>query len=95
MNAPVVPPPAASVVSPGQPTRKVTFASLGAYLAGVAGLAVVNAVGGHIDVLSAALPSWANMVLTPVVPGLIAFVTGYITKHAPNDVLLATTPPKR
>lgn len=90
MNAPVTPTPAPVVVNPNAPTRKVKFASIGTYLAGVIGLSVVQAVSGHLDVISAAWPWWVQALVTPLIPAAVAFLTGYVTKHAPNDTLLPT-----
>lgn len=89
MNAPL-PVPTPVAVNPAQPTRKVTWASIASYLGGVALLGAVQGISGHLDVLSAGLPPWANIIITPLIPAVIAFLTGYATQHAPNDVLLPT-----
>jgi hypothetical protein len=86
---PTVPLPATPVV-PGQPTRKVTAASVGTWLGGVALLAILQAVGAHPLVLPG-LPDWVDVLVAPLVPAAVAFVSGYVTKHAPNDVQLPTT----
>lgn len=92
------PPPAADAPivlnmapKPHQPTRKVTLATIGAWVGGVALLAIAQAAGAHPDVLGAALPGWLDTLVAPLIPAAVTFLSGWVTKHAPNDVQLPTS----
>lgn len=62
------------------PETKVTVASVATYLVSVGVLAIANA-AGQIDV-AAFLPSgWAQVLLVPLVPGIIAAVAGWAAPH--------------
>lgn len=62
--------------------RKVTFATVGAYLAGVAGLAIVNAVSdAH---LLGGLPDLLETMLAPLGPALVTFLAGFAARHTPR-----------
>lgn len=74
-----------------QPARKVVWASIATYVGTGAALGAVDAISGHLDVLSAALPPWANAVLAPVLPTLLTAVVGWLTKQSANDAKLPTT----
>lgn len=79
----------APVVRPGKPTRKVTIGAIGSWVLGVVALLIANAIQhGQLDVLTAAMPGWANALVTPLIPALGGFVSGYLAKHGPNDTLL-------
>ena len=73
---PVAPPSSAA------PTKKVTAATVGGYVAGVLLLGILQAVGAHPDVLSG-LPSWVDVFVAPVIPALIAGVSGYVKRETP------------
>jgi hypothetical protein len=60
---------------------KVTWASLGAYLAGVVLLALVNLVDEDSTLLTDAIPDMFEPFLLPLVPALVAFAGGYVAKH--------------
>lgn len=62
--------------------RKVTAATLAAYLAGLAGLAVVNGIA-DADLI-AALPDLLEMMLAPLIPAAATFLAGYVTRHTPR-----------
>lgn len=72
-----------------QVSRKVKFTTFITYLGFAAILAVVQAVTNNTDAILSFLPPWAGVFVTPLVPAIIAFVTGYVTKHAPQDLNLA------
>jgi hypothetical protein len=60
---------------------KVAWATLGSYLAGVVLLALVNALDESTTLLSDAIPDMFEPFLMPLVPALIALVSGYMAKH--------------
>lgn len=60
---------------------KVAWASLGTYLAGVIGLALVNAFDEGSTLLTDAIPDMYEPFILPLVPALIALVSGYMAKH--------------
>lgn len=62
---------------------KVKAASVGAYLAGVVGMAILQAVADGS--LLASLPEPYATLLAPLVPALVAFVSGYLTQHTPRS----------
>ena len=82
--------PAPVPVKPLQPARKVVWASIATYVGTGAALGALDAVSGHLDVISAALPPWANAVIAPVLPTLLTAVIGYLTKQSANDAKLPT-----
>lgn len=75
-----------SIVNPepantGRVAPKVTWATVGAYLAGVIALALVNAFDADSTLLTDAIPDMYEPFVMPLVPALIAFVSGYVAKH--------------
>jgi len=75
--------------TPGPISRKVRFVTFATYLGFAALLAVIQGVTNNTDVIVSFLPPWASVFITPLVPALIALVTGWATKHAPQDLNLA------
>lgn len=69
--------------------KKVTWGSVGAYLGGIAIMAVLNAVSSDGGLVSA-LPDWLEVFVIPVVPAMVAFISGWIAKHTPRPDLPAT-----
>lgn len=69
--------------------RKVKMAALMTYLLFAGLLAICKAAGMNVDVIISAFPDWANVFVTPLVPAIITAVTGWVTKHAPQDLNLA------
>jgi hypothetical protein len=68
--------------------RKVTMATLGAYLGGVVILAVVNAFTSNDNqLLLATLPDVVEPFLLPVVPAVVTFISGWASKHTPRPDL--------
>lgn len=74
--------------SPNAPGRKVTIASFVTYVLFTGLLAIVQALGANVNVLISALPGWANVFITPLAPVVIMLITGWVTKHAPQDLSL-------
>lgn len=67
---------------------KVTVATIGAYLAGVVVLALVNAFTGDENaLLLASLPDAVEPFLLPVVPAVVSFISGWAAKHTPRPDL--------
>lgn len=65
-----------------KPEAKVTAATVGSYLAGFLGLFITNVVtGNENELISATIPDWAEAILYPLIPALVAFLTAYNTKH--------------
>ena len=64
---------------------KVKAASVGAYLASVAGLAVLGAVQSDASLLGF-LPDWLTALLVPVLPTAVPFVAGWQARHTPRDL---------
>lgn len=61
---------------------KVWWATIGSYIAGVVGLAVVNLVtGNNNELLTRALPDWLEPFILPLVPAAVAFVSGFAARH--------------
>lgn len=80
--------PTPKVGTSGKVESKVWWATAGAYLAGVAGLAVVNAVTADDNaLLLAALPDALEAFILPSVPAVVSFVTGWLAKHTPRPDL--------
>lgn len=75
--------------APNPIARKVKFATLMTYILFAAILAGIQVVTNNTDVIVSFLPPWAAVFITPLVPALIALVTGWATKHAPQDLNLA------
>lgn len=72
----------------GKVESKVWWGTAGFYLAGVAGLAVVNAVTANDnELLIVALPDALEAFILPSVPAVVGFVTGWLTKHTPRPDL--------
>ena len=71
-----------STPTPGPVERKVTAATVGAYLAGLAGLAVLNGVADTN--LISVLPDLLEVMVAPLFPAGVAFLTGYIARHTPR-----------
>lgn len=68
---------------------KVKAATAGAYLGLLAVLTVLQTVSGNLDLISF-LPDWLETFLIPLIPGLVAYVAGYVAKHAPRPDLPAS-----
>lgn len=67
---------------------KVWWGTAGFYLAGVVGLALVNAFTADDNaLLLAALPDWLETIVLPLVPGAVGFITGWLAKHTPRPDL--------
>lgn len=60
--------------------RKVTAASAGSYLSLLAGLTVLQAINTDLDLI-AFLPDPVETFVIPLLPGLIAYVSGFWAKH--------------
>jgi hypothetical protein len=67
---------------------KVWWATAGAYVAGVAALAMVNAFTADDNaLLLAALPDALEAFILPSVPAVVSFITGWLGKHTPRPDL--------
>lgn len=78
----------ASPTVPPKVETKVWWATAGAYLAGVAALAVVNAVTANDnELLIAALPDALEAFILPSVPAVVSFIAGWAAKHTPRPDL--------
>jgi hypothetical protein len=67
---------------------KVWWGTAGTYLAGVAALAVVNAVTADDNaLLVAALPDALEAFVLPSVPAIASFVFAWLAKHTPRPDL--------
>ncbi|UBU16690.1 hypothetical protein [Nonomuraea gerenzanensis] len=67
---------------------KVKAMGLTAYLAGVAGMAVLQAVADDPSMI-AVLPDWIEAITLPLVPTALAAVAGFKSKHTPRPDLPA------
>lgn len=67
---------------------KVKAMSLTAYLAGVAGMAVLQAVADDPSMI-AFLPDWVEAVTLPLVPTALAAMAGFKARHTPRPDLPA------
>jgi hypothetical protein len=65
---------------------KVKAATVGCYLAGTAGLAILGAVQGDLTLVDF-LPAWAQAVLVPLIPTAITAVAGFVTRHTPRPAV--------
>lgn len=65
---------------------KVKAGTAGAYLGLLALLAPLQAIQANLDLI-AFLPDWLETLAIPLVPGLIVYVAGYVTKHEPRPDL--------
>lgn len=75
--------------------RKVTWATLGAYLGTTAGLAVLEAVTAQ-PVLVTPLPDILEPFVLALVPAGVSFLAGVRAKHTPRpDLPIGTEPGKR
>lgn len=72
-----------SPYAPAPVEKKVTVATAGSYLGGVALLAVLNAIS-TIDLITA-LPPVAQVFIAPLIPTLVTFVGGYVARHTPRN----------
>ena len=63
--------------------RKVKFASAAAYLAGVAGVAVLQALAGDTQLLTG-LPDAVEVLVVPLLPAAAAFAAGWRARHTPR-----------
>lgn len=75
--------------NPTPVARKVRFITLVTYIGFAAVLAVTQAITNNTDAILSFLPPWAAVFVAPLVPAIIAFITGWETKHAPQDLNLA------
>lgn len=69
--------------------KKVTWATVGAYLGGLALMAIVNAVSSDPGLVGA-LPDALEMFVVPLVPTVVAFVSGWVARHTPRPDLPAS-----
>ncbi len=61
---------------------KVAWATAGSYVAGVVGLALVNAfTANENQLLIDALPDVLEAFVLPVIPAVVAFLGGYSARH--------------
>ena len=61
---------------------KVTAATVGSYVAGFLALLITNlATGSDNELISATIPDWLEAILDPLIPALVAFLSGYQAKH--------------
>lgn len=61
---------------------KTWWATAGAYVAGVVGLAIVNAVTSDNNaLLIRALPDWLEPFILPLVPAVVAFIAAWSARH--------------
>jgi hypothetical protein len=60
---------------------KVAWASIGTYIAGVVLLALVNALDENTTLLTDAIPDMFEPFLLPLVPALVALVSGFAARH--------------
>jgi len=67
---------------------KVKAMTLGSYLAGVAGLAVLQAINDDLTLIEF-LPDWLETILIPLLPTGIAAVAGWKAQHTPRPDLPA------
>ncbi|GAA1769837.1 hypothetical protein [Nonomuraea bangladeshensis] len=65
---------------------KVKAMTLTAYLSGVAGMAVLQAVSADPSMISF-LPDWVEAILLPLVPTALAAVAGWQARHTPRPDL--------
>ncbi|WP_433355659.1 hypothetical protein ACQP25_17340 [Microtetraspora malaysiensis] len=73
----------------GRPVEtKVKAMTLASYLAGVAGMAVLQAVGDAPSMISF-LPDWVEAIVLPLVPTGLAALAGYKARHTPRPDLPA------
>lgn len=63
-----------------KPETKVTVSSVATYLGSVAILAVVEA-AGKVDYATALPSGWAQVLLLPIIPGVLAAVAGWAAPH--------------
>lgn len=80
--------PARTVPAKSPVERKVTFATIGAYLGGLALMAMVNAVSSDPGLVGA-LPDTLEMFVVPVIPTVVAFLSGWVARHTPRPDLPA------
>lgn len=66
--------------------KKVTWATVGSYLAGVALLALLNTVADDPSLI-AGLPDWLEAIVLPLLPGIVTFAAGYFAHHTPRPDL--------
>lgn len=82
-----------SHVAPRPIERKVTAATVGAYLLAVAGLGIVNAITDDASLLGP-LPDWLEPFIVALVPSFGAFMAGFKAQHTPRpDLPTAMTEP--
>ena len=78
----------AAPAASGKVETKVWWATAGAYVAGVAVLAIVNAVTADDNaLLVAALPDALEAFVLPSVPAVVSFISGWAAKHTPRPDL--------
>lgn len=71
-----------STPTPAPVERKVVASTVGAYLAGLAGLAVLSGVADTN--LITVLPDLVEVMVAPLIPAGIAFLAGFIARHTPR-----------
>lgn len=60
---------------------KVAWASIGTYFAGVILLALVNLLDADSTLLTDAIPDMFEPFLLPLLPALVALVSGFLARH--------------
>ena len=64
------------------PEPKVKAATVGSYAAGAIGLFLVNLLtGAENELILASIPDWAEALILPVLPAIVAFGAAYNAKH--------------
>lgn len=73
--------------------RKVKFGAAAAYLAGVAGVAVLQTVAGDTQLI-AGLPDAVEVIVVPLLPAFASLAAGYQARHTPRprDTTAAAVP---
>ena len=65
--------------------KKVAWAAVWSYLAGLAGLAILNGVADTN--LISGLPDTVEVLVAPILPAAIGLVAGYVARHTPRPDL--------
>ncbi|GAA3145056.1 hypothetical protein GCM10010466_40190 [Planomonospora alba] len=66
--------------------KKVTASTAGSYLGLLALLTVLQTVNADLDLI-AWLPDWLESLAVPLLPGLVTYAAGYVTRHTPRPDL--------
>lgn len=76
-----------SATGSGKVETKVKAATFGAYLASTAGLIFLSTTATD---LVKSLPDWLEVIVYPVIPGAIAFLSGYQAKSKAGSLARST-----